>query len=936
MKKIYSIPFGCDFIDVLKDFILGRSKDISNVAVVFPGKRPSLYLKRRLAEHFQKPFYGPTFFSIEEFIDYIVKHRYDDFSDIEYSDAIWLLYQSVRSLKAFNNHALKNKGFGEFFSWGRYMLDFINQLDMENIPNTKLLSLENNAKIGYDIPESINKLLMNISILREEFHASLKEQKCFTTGLKHQCSLEIIEEIDFSEFEMICFAGLFAAGEVEKKLIKTICEKGKGEIIIEGVPEEWPVLKQFVSYLGADIEQIECQAAEPSQIAVYAGFDTHSEIMKAHEILKTVNSKKTALVLPLSESLFPLLTFAIDRIDTKYNISLGYPFSRTSVFDLISNMLNAQLTKRKGGLYSTGSYLQLILHPFIKNLESLENVRSLIYYIEKSLTGDIRSIVSGKPFIRLEEVDSMLQGKESVTGNEHKILKELHEMFFQNIEKADNLFEMSEALEKSLQFILAYTPLRSYVLSGEIFKLLYESLEHLKHARFCKETLHPDQEENKRILCDFILHHLKTINLPFETKPIEDLEIIGVLESRNIAFDTVIMLDVNEGIMPQPKKIDPLIPLGIYEKLGIPSPEFNEEIYRYYFYRLIKSAKDVHILYIDAEDKQRSRYIEQIIWEHEKLKRQLNVIPIEQAVNKVNLRPGTSLPEIKKTDIVMQKLKNMVCSPSAIDNYLKCPTLFYYNNILNFEEKRVVTEDIDVMDRGNLIHRILFDTFKVFMNREINPLNYDDILTEMQEEIENSFKDKVVTGDYYLFKTLAGYKLEGFLRKNIRNASGPFIIRYLEETVRGDLSTGDVPVRFKGRIDRVDLSPYNREYTIIDYKTGNTKQYSQNILKKTDFSSIEDIHENVASFQLPLYVYLFQKMFSVPIENINAKLILLKNNEENLLFEDNRDVDRESVLDMYIHGVKTVLTDLLDSSKPFKPFDDDLCGTCPFNGLCRQ
>jgi hypothetical protein len=240
------------------------------------------------------------------------------------------------------------------------------------------------------------------------------------------------------------------------------------------------------------------------------------------------------------------------------------------------------------------------------------------------------------------------------------------------------------------------------------------------------------------------------------------------------------------------------------------------------------------------------------------------------------------------------------------------------------------------MDRGNLIHRILFDTFKVFMNREIDPLNYDDILTKMREEIENSFKGKVVTGDYYLFKTLAGYKLEGFLRKNVRNASGPFIIRYLEETVRGDLSTGDVPVRFKGRIDRVDLSPYSNEYTIIDYKTGNTKQYSQNILKKTDFSSIEDIHENVASFQLPLYVYLFQNMFSVPIENINAKLVLLKNNEENLLFEDNRDVDRESALDMYIHGVKTVLTDLLDSSKPFKPFDDDLCSTCPFTGLCRQ
>jgi len=491
-------------------------------------------------------------------------------------------------------------------------------------------------------------------------------------------------------------------------------------------------------------------------------------------------------------------------------------------------------------------------------------------------------------------------------------------------------------LDKSLQFILTYTPLRSYVLSEEIFKEVYESLEDLKHARFCRETLHRDKEENKRILCDFILYHLKTINLPFETKPIEDLEIIGVLESRSIAFDAVIMLDVNEGIMPQPKRIDPLIPLGIYDKLGIPSPEFNEEIYRYYFYRLIRSAKEAHLLYIDAEDKQRSRYIEQLLWEREKSEKQLNVIPIEHTVNKVNLKPGMSMPEIKKTDLAIQKLKDMVYSPSAIDNYIKCPIMFYYSNILKFEEKRFITEDIDIMDRGNLIHRILFDTFKGFMKREIDPSHYDDILNKMHEEIESSFKDKVVTGDYYLFKTLAAYKLEGFLRKSIRNAPGPFIIQYLEETVRGDIITGNGTIRFKGRIDRIDLSLHSNENMIIDYKTGNTRQYSQNILKKTDFSSIDDIHKNVESFQLPLYVYLFHKMFSAPIKDINAKLVLLKNNEEELLFEDKQGIDRESALNMYMDGVKTVLTDLLDSSKPFKPFDDDLCGKCPFNGLCRQ
>ncbi|MFH1026178.1 MAG: PD-(D/E)XK nuclease family protein, partial [Nitrospirota bacterium] len=704
-------------------------------------------------------------------------------------------------------------------------------------------------------------------------------------------------------------------------------------------PEEWRILQDLTAYFGAECEMIQCDISQPDHISIHSGFDIHSEVLKVHEILKSTGSKKTAIVMPTSEALFPLLTFAVDRIDKQYNISLGYPFSRTSVFDLMAAMLDAQLKQRRDHLYPAKNYLEVILHPFIKNLNSDEDSRALLLGIEKALTGELfQSGIANKPFITLDEVEVDCRSRNSGLVAEKEIksaMGDIHRTLFKNLENVNDLYEMSQKLEEALTFIFDYTPVRSYVLSGEIFKQLFESLEALKETEFSRERFYDDDDENRRALCDFVLSYLKTIALPFETKPIEPLEILGVLETRNLRFDSVIVLDVNEGILPQPKKIDPLVPIGVYGQLGIPSPEYNEEIFRYHFYRLVASAKDVHLVYIDSAERQRSRYIEQIIWGEEKAKKTLNVIPIGKSIYKINLKPQEILPEIEKTGDVLRLLGAKTYSPTAIDDYIRCPVLFYYRHILNFEEKRALSEDIDVMDRGNIIHRILYDTFEGFKDKEIASYMHDEILAKMNRAVEKNFQDRIVTGDFYLFKRLAGYKLDAFLRRNVKNAARPFTIRYLEETIRSSIDTGSHSINLKGRIDRIDFIPRDNEYVITDYKTGGSKQYPDHILENIDLHSIEDIHNTINSFQLPLYLFLFHSTFSVPVSNLNAKLILLKNNDEELLFKGNVTVEREQILARYMDGARTVLRDMLDITKPFKPFDDELCNTCAFNNLCK-
>ncbi|HVN97318.1 MAG TPA: hypothetical protein VMT62_12895, partial [Syntrophorhabdaceae bacterium] len=680
MTNVYSIPFGGNFLDTLMTFIGEDGEDLANKAIVFPGKRPALYLRKTLSHGALRPFYPPRFFSMEEFIDFLARKTHPDFSDVDDADGIWLLYECIQRLPLFAHHPFRKKGFGEFFWWGKYLLEFIDHLDREDIDNEKLTSLEQSARIGYDVPESTNELLAHVTVLRKEFHRVLDRNKYFTAGYKCLYAFKSVSEAIPDDFEMIYFAGLFALSAVEKKIIRDIRKAGRARVILEGDPSRWPILSELVSFLCAHTETIPCEKIESQTVSLHAGIDTHSEILKTYEILRDGRPERTAVILPAAKALFPMLSFVVDRIDSPYNISLGYPLSRTSLFDLILHVLSAQSMKRKDGEYSTAEYLSVMLHPFVKNLDFEVPVRPILTALERLFTGDIlQSPVADKPLITLAEIERALVRESAGTPD---VLERIHELFFGQFQEAETLHDYTERLAIILEFVLAHTPVRSYLLSGEIFKSIFQALHALQNTRFSRSAFHDNDMENKRVICDFIIEHLQSTDLPFETKPIEDLEIIGVLESRNITFDTVIMLDVNEGVIPQAKKINPLVPLGIYDILGIPSPEYTEEMYRYYFKRLITSARNVRLLYIDSEDKPRSRYIEQLIWEKERTAQSLNVIEVDRAAYKINVRLQSTPPAIEKTERIRTLLKANAFSPTAIDDYVRCPALFYYKQVL--------------------------------------------------------------------------------------------------------------------------------------------------------------------------------------------------------------------------------------------------------------
>jgi hypothetical protein len=940
MKKIYAIPFGTDFLGRLCDFILADCRHLPDTAIVFAGKRPSLYMKKALSEKMAAPAYSPRFFSIEELIDHVARKRHRGFKDLEYPDAVWLLYQSMQSLPRSVRHPFQQKSFGDFFYWGGHLLDFIDQLDAEDIDNDRLRSLEENAAIGYDVPESINELLAHVSVLRDAFHSLLDEKGRFTRGYKYLAAARAIGELQVDEFEKIYFAGLFGLLGTEKTILKDLWNREKAQIILEGTPSEWPLLKGFAAYLGADIEHIVPETIQSPSVSIHSGFDTHSEVLKVHTILKDGHGEKTAVILPLSDALFPLLTFVADRISAPCNIAVGYPLERTPVFDLIAHIIHAQASRRGAGAYPVTEYLRVILHPFVKNIEADRGTWQALLDISRLCTGEIEGgALAYKPFVALDEVERELKTvrREAEGGRRESetIVHEIHDIFFRNFESAATLYEYAENLEAALEYVLDHTPVRSYILSGEIFRSALGSLEDVKRLAFSRAGLYDNTEENRRSICDFILRLLRPLRLPFETKPIESLEIIGFLESRNISFDTAIIMDANEGVLPQHRSVDPLIPTGVHEILGIPSPRQSEEIYRYYFERLVRSSGNVHILYVDAEDRPRSRYIEKIIWDAEKAHRAIDIMPIDRSIYPINLRPGIKMPVIEKTPFIMERLRSKIFSPSSIDHYIFCPVFFYYRDMLSFEEKKAISDDIEATERGTMIHRILQETFEGCLNREISKPVHGEIIERLNRAIDKNLREPAASGDYYLFRKLAAFKLQSFLQKDLNNAPDPFTVVHLEQRFEGTIDAGGTGINLTGKIDRIDLDPGTGQYTIVDYKTGGATQYRKSFPRHISANSISDIHGHIPSFQLPLYIHLFCGRNNVPVSSVDAKLTLLRNNAGEYLFRGTSGEERKGLYETYLTGVRTTLLDILDPARPFTPFDDKGCGECVFNHLCH-
>ncbi len=883
MNKIITHTFCEPFIERLADDIeenfVKPGADLSRVAIVFGGKRPALFLKRELARRIGQDFYPPTFFTIDEFVRATLK-KHGPFQQASDLDHCYLIFQLTKEVAP---HLLKGRDtFARFLPWSREILKFIDHLDLEHIDNAALRNVQANAEIGYDVPEEINRLLESMAVLRDAYHAKVSDEGAYSRGYCYWQAAKVVSQVNFDEFDQILFCNFFYFSRSEEMIVRHLYDQNKATLIFQGDERKWPVLKRISRRFNFSISEGNKFKVPDFNLKLYSGFDGHAQIGMVREILKKIpNPSDAVIVLPNPDHIVPLLS-EVAPLGKEFNISMGYPLKRSSLYSLFQFVFKAQLSK-KGQRYYARDYLRILQHPLVKNLRLANDsavTRILIHKIEELLTGKEESSISGSLFIDLQEIASlddvyrltqeMLKrlGIEMSKNSLHDVLNRLHQMVLVNWESIHHFQDFVEVLGVFLDDVLEKSALRNFPLNVNIAAKMHTIKDTFARLSFKTEVL--PKEEIFRIFESQVEGEI----VAFQGSPLKGLQILGLFETRSLNFEHVIVLDTNEGALPRLNIYEPLIPREVMISLNLDRLELEEEIQRYQFMRLISSAKQVHLVYQQSKDKERSRFIEELLWEEQKKKKDAAPIEVQQASFAVKVAPQKKTAQ--KTPAMVNFLKRMTYSASSINTYLRNPYEFYCSYVLGLRPEEDLLDEPDARQVGTFIHAFLEEAFKPFLGKP--PVMDTDFRGKFSKMFHQKFEDtfaKSMKSDAFLLKSVIEERLKRFLdNEEFQQERQVEELLYLEHRFNETIPLPCGDVRFGYVVDRIDKMK-NGTIMIVDYKTGAVDQMPRlGGSVETMSLSRESIYENVKSFQLPLYLHYLEKNFAG--QNVNAALYNLR------------------------------------------------------------
>ena len=935
MEKVLVYNFKDNLIDKIRDFIIDnfsdKDNDFSDIMCVFPGKRPALFLKRSMADRIKKTFFPPVVLSIDGFVENVVSKRriVNKISDL---DAYYLVYSIAAKV---DRSMLKGReSFSEFLPWAREIALFIEQLDLEDIEDGSLEKIQKSAVIGYDVPDSINVLLQNIISIRRLYHRALEEKHLLNRGLLYSYATDIIRDCEFDEFRKIIFCDLFYISSTQAKIMKAVYESGRGIFVFQGDKNKWPILMKKEKDLGILMPEAKEDNSYPN-ISLYAGYDLHTQIGFVSDIIKNNidDINDTVIILPRRETLIPLLSEIADIVKD-FNVSLGYPLRRTPVFTLFNAVLNAQKSRRQE-YYYTFDYLKVLRHPLVKNLNVTAGAsvtRVLVHKIEEILKGKIETELGGSLFIRpgdLENLEDIFTLSRDTLRNMNvkvdidslkSVVSKLHRVFFYSFEGVENFNSFCRGVKAVSSLIIEKSMLNSFPLNRIAVDSVLSLSDEMSSLSFSEEKFSPED------IYSIFMQKIEDELISFSGSPLKGMQILGPLEVRSLNFKNVIFVDVNEGVIPKLKFYEPLVPRDITLSLGIDRLEREEEIQRYQFMRVVMSSKNVFLIYEENKDKEKSRFLEELIWEKQKRLGRMDVFNIIRGSFRLNIAARES--KVKKTKAMVDYLREKRYSPTMLNTYLRCPMQFYFHYVLGMREDTNLIDDIGTDEIGTFLHNLLEESFKPFIGRK--PLINKEFREEFMRLFESSFSSKILKrmrSDAFILKEIIKTRLDRFLDEEKRRDVDKIIC--LEKEFYDTLRFGSADYSFVSKVDRID--EVSGSLVIIDYKSGSSDVVPKKL--KGDIQpeklSREYIRDNVKSFQLPIYYIISKRYFKN--KHIEAQIYNLRTLERKSLF-----IDGSSVLDAYLRYIEYILKEITNYDIPFAADKEERkCNSCPFFYLCR-
>jgi ATP-dependent helicase/nuclease subunit B len=937
--NVVSLSPSMSLIEEIARHLTGMDRDYSSNMVVFPGKRPAHFLRKQLAEREASSFVPPTILSMDEFIDCMYETVLGRVGRrLEVIDAVAILYDIHKR----SSHLPGRRGVlspDRFFPVGLKLYSDLEELCIEGIDPRRVKEVET---LGPErLPEPTAARLQSLSHFYELFYRTVDERHYSTRSLRYRAVSEHIEQVNLDRLSKIIFAGFFALTLSEKKVFKSLLGRENTHFIFH----EGPGLS--LPELGVT-SNAQAASAEP-EVQVYASPDTHGQVFGLSRLLKgwldqgKKLDEKTVVVVPSPETLFPLYHQTLSLLGPEnYNISLGYPLQRTPLFGFYTNLTELVLSMEDGRFY-VPYYLDFILHPYTKNIYfqgRSDLTRMLFHAIEEALT-QRRTI----KFLSLSEIENdgaiaelvqerILKVEPGVSWNmmrEH--LQAIHENTIQKMLSFGDVGDFAKRLREVVEYIYTNSTARLH----PFFYPYSESF--VTHLDLVQRSLMRDiRFEEKGSYFTLIKRSLMTAYTPFVGTPLRGVQILGLLETRNITFDRVLFLDVNEGTSPDATREEFFLPFKARQALGLSTYREREKLVTYYFETLIRGAREVHLFYIENDEKVRSRLIEKLLWERQKQEAgnddRHGVKTLQYAITLQHRKPQP----IKKSEAMVDFLTNFSFSATSLDSYLRCPLQFYYRYVLRLQEREAVSDEIEREEIGLLVHQVLHDYFKGKIGR---PLTRKDVTPgELREIVRGSFEErygKNPTGESYLLRRQVETHLNDFLLhyQIPKIEQEPIEIISLEQK----LEVVKESFRLRARLDRVEKR--GDRTAILDYKTSANKKYLSINFRKLEVKDRDHWPDAIGSLQLPFYLIAYSEATGETPEKIDCLFLLLGRAKidsaiELPMLEGGGDFgERFGALH---HIIFNLLGEIVDLHTPFGPPATSLerCGGCLYEHLCTN
>lgn len=926
------------FITQITDYIQSHYDLTHNtLSVVFPNKRAALYLRNELKESYKQNIWIPKIQSIQEAMS--------EWSRIRLADTIELIFKMMD---------IKQNVYGErvdfvaFASRAAQMLKDFDEIDQYNINAEQLFGELSDAERikNMDISElSRNEeaylgFFKTMSDYYTELGTELAKSNCgyygaITRSLSNLSEKELNSRIPEDN---VLFAGFSALTATEEDIIVKLINNGKGSILwnldkyyFDDKTKEAGIFARKFANAHKDIELLYTNdnlTTSRKEINVIGVSGSVSQAKALQFMLFCdQNAEKQAVVLSDENLLVPVLNSIPDNVKS-LQVSMGFPFNKSTIYNFINQLLklNDRTISNKSGIYYW-QFVKLIEQELFKILLDKKSVSELNHW---------KHLFEKEHRFRIDR------------NTDFEILKEhtlLYNLLLQCSQTSESAVENIKHILNILETISTEAEKReSYFIDVQITKAK-QILTRIKEHAESHNLAIPDIQ----LLFETLANSQKIDLYSNETG---GLQIMGLLETRNINFDTVNILSVNEGILPKDKAADSFIPYDFRRSYNLPTYIEKQAIYANHLYSIIQNTNKINIFYNNLQDdnKEQSRYILQI--EHELTKANPNLI-----FNKLEFAPKSVTTDsekyisVQKTDSVIEKMydlygadkNNKFLSPSALANYRACPLKFYLENVEKINDNST-EEIIQDNELGSIIHKFFELIYKPLLNKPcdkklfLEATQKDKIEKALDEAIGESFRQGISEiGFNRLVKNVIRKHLRNFisfetesLEKNTMT-----ILGLEDESMKAEIEVAKgKKVLIGGIIDRIDKM--GDMVRIIDYKTGKVDKADVTV----NSDSLEKIHDK--AMQLIIYKYLYLSNHeNFPEDNVEMSLISFRRSKDDMKAPLEIESDTE-LHNNFIDKTEDMLTELISQhifnrEIPFHQTEkENNCRLCRFKTICNK